>query len=167
MGSNSNPQCTTVRLNNDCVNNSSATLHLNCPLAFPGTRSGFTSTLKWINRVKLNNRETGTTIATISNYLCQRSWSVKLICPACQSRRSMKLVTQFGQSGLSAKLVCQVGGHKVADSRCSFETSLSTAQSRAKSTPSPFGLSFLLRCHVTQLRFRRFQNLKNDSCEDS
>ena len=28
-----------------------------------------------------------------------------------------------------------------------FETSLSTGQRRAKLAPSPFGLSFLLRCH--------------------
>ena len=116
MGSNGNPRCTTVRLNNDCVNNSSATLHLNCPLAFPGTRSGFTSALKWIN----------SEVEQQNNGNCSRNSfelivSTKLVGQVDLSCLSVEKVYEVGHSIWSVKLVSQVGLSSRRTSSCRFE----------------------------------------------
>ena len=166
MGSNWNPRCTTIRLNNDCVNNSSATFHLNCPIAFPGTRSGFTSTLKWIN-CEVEQQNNG----NCSRNSFELIVSTKLVGQVDLSCLSVEKVYEVGHSIWSVRLVSQVGLSSRRTSSCRVKVVIRdlsehcTGRSQIDSEPFVAFVSFTLS--FPSIAFRRFQDLKTSSCEDS
>ena len=116
MGSNGNRRCTPVILNNTVVNNSSATLHFNCRVAFPGTRSGLTSTGKW-NNSNAEQQKSGSAVRNsfelivinLVSEVGQPSWAASLVSQVDLSGSSVKKDSQAGHPSRPVNFVCQVG----------------------------------------------------------